>query len=169
MEELLEPGDILLVRGKELHRRRREWFRLLISTTIAKLTKSEYTHAAMYIGRDMIVDVDVRQLVMQRPLADLDCYDVYRVAGATDEDRQLAVYFCLSQRKRKYDYGAVVAIALQRLTGRAIAGPEEDPRKWFCSELVARALRLSCSPWLVTPGDLAKEQGVVKVEPQKAA
>ncbi|PWK16050.1 hypothetical protein [Tumebacillus permanentifrigoris] len=162
MLDELVAGDILLVRGKDLHRKRRERFRWLLSAAISGLTGSEYTHAALYIGHGLIIDVDVGRCVAVRNIDELDCFDVFRVAGATVTERQLAVYFCTTQRLRKYDYGAVLSIGLERLFGVPFSGSKDDPRRWFCFELVAAAYKLSNTPWRTTGGDLENHKRLGK-------
>ncbi|KEO84743.1 hypothetical protein [Tumebacillus flagellatus] len=162
-DNYLIAGDILLVRGKEMHRKRREWLRWLISAAISSLTGSEYTHAAMYVGNGAIIDVDVGRRVAMRPISELDCFDAFRVVGATNADRLGAVSFCWRQIDKRYDYLAVAAIAYERLTGRVWPLAREDPHRWFCSEMDDSAWKLSSEPGRVTPGDLATNPKVQRV------
>lgn len=145
-------GDILLIRGKELHRANRDWLRWLISWVISKLTGSEYTHSALYDGI-YVYEVDIFKRVSLAPLSTYSYYDVYRKENATDKDRMNAVLFCCSKFGCKYDYTAVLAIALDKLFG--IGWNPNDPDRWFCSELDAAAWGIEHES-RITPGDLPK-------------
>lgn len=153
----LMPGDIVLARGTDEHRAARSWARWLVAWSIAKLTGSVYTHAALYIGGGLIVECDVGRPVSVRQLTQYRHYDVYRVGSATDGERAEAVSFCLSTIGAGYDYSAVLSIGLERLLCQPITWARGDPARWYCSELVAASWRLAGDlGGRVTPGDLAE-------------
>lgn len=166
----LMHGDIILMRGTEEHRSARNWACWLIAWSIAKLTGSPYTHAALYVGDGRIVECDIGRPVAVQQLSKYRHYDVFRVAGATDRERAEAVSFCLSKAGAGYDYSAVAAIGLERMLGRPVWWSRGDPARWYCSELVAAAWRLAGErEGRVTPGDLALMQEVIKVGWQAAS
>lgn len=159
------PGDLIMVRGKELHRERRSWARFATSWLIYKLTASPYTHCAVYAGGGLVIDVDLGQPVRSSPLAAMSHYDVFRKKNASRQDRHRAVYFCSMKRGMAYDDAAVLWIAAEKITGRRFTGAKNDPHRWFCSELAAAAWQIEHAG-RITPADLARHADfeIVNVE-----
>lgn len=156
----LIPGDVLLLRGADLHDERGDCGRFIVSTLIARVTGSPYTHAMLYVGGGEVVDCDVGRRVERRRLTkeEYRFCDVYRVEEATDGDRADAVAFCLSKIGCHYDYTAVLSIGLEKILRRSLPWSRDDPSRWYCSELVASAYDLlPLTGRRVTPGDLADE------------
>lgn len=154
----LIPGDVLLLCGADLHDEHGDCCRFIVSSVIAKLTGSPYTHAMMYLGGGEVVDCDVGRPVERRVLTENEyrfC-DVFSVVGATEGDRADAVAFCLSKLGCRYDYTAVLAIGAEKILRRPLKWAWDDPTRWFCSELVAAAYGLLRETGgRVAPGDLA--------------
>lgn len=92
------------------------------------------------------------------------CIDHYsRIEQFTAPKIEEAYRWALTQSGKKYDYSAISGIAFDRNW--------RDPRKWFCSELVAAAFeaveapilstRPSSQTWRVTPRDLLLSRQLV--------
>lgn len=155
----LVHGDMLLLRGADLHVERGDCCRFIVSSVIAKLTGSPYTHAMMYLGGGEVVDCDVGRPVERRVLTEIEyrfC-DVFSVVGASEGDRADAVAFCLSKLGCRYDYTAVLAIGAEKILCRPLKWARDDPARWYCSELMAVSYGLLEAAFgRVTPGDLAR-------------
>ncbi len=83
----LQPGDVLLCRGKTEGVSPSAY----VSSQIAAATSSPYTHAALYLGNEEIVDARVLQGIRVRQLTELIADTQYiaamRQPGVWDSDR----------------------------------------------------------------------------------
>jgi uncharacterized protein YycO len=141
--------------------------RSVLSRLIRFRTWSEYSHAALEIEGDLIVDAwksGVRKIETPHEGHDPETViHAYRVPDMTDEERARIREFALSQVGRPYDYRGVLRFLSRR-------DPRRENRRWFCSELVfASFLRggielLARVPaHRVSPGELARSPLLRKV------
>jgi len=135
IKDNIQPGDILLTRG--LHSP--------ISTVIAGITRSNWSHTVLYIGENKLIDA-IWSGVKIRPLDDYfnGQYSIglFRYITPLTEEQQIQVV--LSARKfagLQYGWGQLAWQLVLRLLGK-----NEDP-DWglnikpgvICSEMVAKA------------------------------
>ena len=109
--------------------------RSIISGLIRWQTRSQYSHAAVAWGKDLILEAVEGQGVIQRKILPIDeTADVYRVNHYMREHEwAAALKFGQTQIGKGYDYRAVLRFVSRR------AADEND--KWFCSELVFAMLQ----------------------------
>lgn len=133
-------------------------------------TRSDYSHAAILIpGTNTVVESYPGSGVRERELTGRDwerCH-AFRVEGMTARQWEAAVAFCESQLGMGYDWRSVFKF----LTRTAA----KENGKWFCSELVFKALEktfrrvLQMSAEYVNPGHLAASPLLVRdVEMERA-
>lgn len=155
-------GDVLLFRGKGF-----------VSWAIAKLTRSEYSHAGLaylFEGRVYCLEAvgsGVR-LVLMSVLVDhyRGGIDYFEHVDATPEQRSHAISFAFRQLGKLYDKAGLVRFFWAIVTGRMEQLRRDE--QWFCSELVAAAYDEAGAPLLaerpeayVSPADLALSDHVL--------
>lgn len=124
------------------------------SRVIRLFTMSRYSHAAIVLPENDVIDTDHPQGVTMRKLDDLltesSAYEIIKVPV---KNPKAAYDFLRSQIGKPYDYGGVFSFIVKRNW--------QDPDKWFCSELVTQALIQAKADGLeftearkVTPEDL---------------
>lgn len=122
-----QRGKVLLFRGGDP-----------ISWLVKVQTRSQYSHAAILLenGRSCVESypgsgVRIRQLTD----ADFERIDIYDVKGMTDEMWRTAINFSLEQLDKGYDWRSVL-----RFVSKV---PSSDNSRWFCSELVFKAIAVA--------------------------
>lgn len=168
----LKPGDIILTADNGIN-----------SASVRLATFSPVSHAAIYVGDEMVVE-SVGSGTRYRTLADLLAQEVTAVAfrhpGMQTEQAQRLVAFARSQIGQKYNYTGILLQAPFVIERRLcelplIPSPVRDfciqgiaavqlglgrNDRFFCSQLVLEAFRSArlpltdADPRLVTPGDL---------------
>lgn len=143
MKTEFEPR-ILLFRGRGL-----------VSALIRCQTGSQYSHAALLLPDGSIIEAWQGAGVRQRWLKDWCEVDVFAVRGMTETQWQAAIGYAKAQVGKKYDWCGVLRVAARFRT--------PDNSRWFCSELVFKALEVAGVRLLrhvraceVSPGMLAK-------------
>lgn len=137
-----EPA-ILLFRGRGI-----------ISTLIRWQSRGPYSHAAILLPDGQIVESWQGSGVRTKRLTDWTDIDAYLIPEMSRGQWKTAIRYALSQVGKKYDYLGVARFVTRR--------PSRDNDKWFCSELVYRALQEAginlferIEPWAVSPAMLA--------------
>lgn len=122
-----QRGKVLLFRGGDP-----------ISWLVKVQTRSQYSHAAILLedGKSCVESypgsgVRIRQLTD----ADFGRIDIYDVRGMTDEMWRTAINFALEQLDKGYDWRSVL-----RFVSKV---PSSDNSRWFCSELVFKAIAVA--------------------------
>lgn len=156
----MRPGDILLVRTATL------WGWL-----IRLVTRSEWSHVALYIGDGMIAEIDAFQGAHVSPLA-YDRYQVLRHPAMTEEQAAVAVAWCRGQVGAMYDWGVIVEIGLRIVYG--LHACIDSGRRYICTELVLEAYRaadIDLAPGCdaLTPGEFSELPGLEPVEELQTA
>jgi uncharacterized protein YycO len=154
-------GDVLLFRGRGL-----------LSWLIRKFTHSDYSHAGLLFRyRDRVYCLEaVRWGVRLSPVSMLlEHYPdgiYYFGLEATDTVRENALGFGFRQLCLPYDILGLVWFAAALILARK-RPPDEQTKRWFCSELVAAAYRAAgfpltdAQPCYVSPVDLINGQRLV--------
>lgn len=120
---ILNQPRILLFRGRGC-----------VSAAIRWQTRSEYSHAAILLPCGRIIESWQGAGVRLKWMRDWVGVDSFGVHGMTDEQWMRAVSFARGQIGKKYDYRGVCRFLSRRKV------PKDD--RWFCSELVAKALEV---------------------------
>lgn len=143
---------ILLFRGKGL-----------ISSIIRWQTRSQYSHAAIWMPDGKLVEAWQGKGVRVTGLESWQGVDAFRVDGAKAAQWMMAIDYAMAQVGAGYDYWAVLRFLTRR------RGPRND--KWFCSELVYRSFEYAGIHLLrdvdaseVSPAMLANSPKLLKVE-----
>jgi hypothetical protein len=151
--DALQVGDIILSTTPEF-----------ISSAIRRATKSDVSHAILYIGDGEVVEA-VASGVVRRPLADAISASYAAVAL---RDPKLTSGQAAAIRKsalgwvgKKYDTFALVDQGIRKVSGK---DPEwRDPEAFFCSELVLQAYADAGEPLTTVAPDQSAPQDVVTV------
>ncbi len=124
-----------------------------MSYLVRWFTRSQYSHAAIEIAPDTIIESWQGRGVQQVTIKDRSNVDHFEVE-VTDEQLKLIEAFLRSKLGKRYDYWGIVGF-LVRL-------PLGTKDRWFCSELVFAAFRfagvqllLRVHPTAVSPALLA--------------
>jgi len=144
LEELLEPGDIILTHGVHL-----------LSKVIRVITESHWNHAGLYAGNGMVVE-SRKGGVQQTSLEDFVGKDiaVYRHKTAALSTRMRVAEFALSQEGDAYDIRGLFEIAWLLLTfRRGNARSIGTSNAYLCSELVASSYEAAGVPISDYPSD----------------
>lgn len=138
MENAKQPA-ILLFRGRGI-----------VSALIRWQSRGQYSHAAILMPNGRIIESWQGAGVRIKKLTDWSDIDAFTIPGMTIPQWDTAINYALRQVGKKYDYLGVARFVSRR------PSPEDD--KWFCSELVYRALQESgvhlfarLEPWAVSP------------------
>lgn len=148
----LEPGDVLLVEGASR-----------ISSAIKYMTQSTWSHAALYVGRELggtdelgepclFVEADIVRGVCKRSLAYYARYHtrVCRPSELQPDDLKRLVARVVAQVGHQYDLKNVFDLARYllpqppvpaRWRRKLIALGSGDPTKAICSSLIAEAFQ----------------------------
>jgi hypothetical protein len=166
----LEPGDVLLVEGNSR-----------ISGIIKYLTQSNWSHAALYVGRipgacapngdpHVLVEAEVNEGVVSSPLAKYCSFNVRicRPIGLTPEECQCVCSYAIERTGFGYDYRnlfglmrRLIPLPLQhywRRSKRELSS--EVPTQIICSTLIAEAFNLVRYP--ILPEITRLESALVK-------
>lgn len=125
----LKFGDILLFKGKGF-----------ISKAIEIVTKSPYSHAAIYIGNYHLVEALPNGISVSH-LRDIPTgYDVYRYEGLTDEQKAKMNDFILQKIATKYNYEELFAALLEEELNIKIPF---NKSQLICSQFVTSCFKYS--------------------------
>ncbi len=150
--EVLRPGDIILVEGRER-----------ISTAIKYLTQSTWTHATMFVGdinepgtekllKNQLVEADLIEGVIAVPLSRYTSYNVriVRPTGLLANDCKKVVSHVIESIGKQYDLKNVVDLIRFvfvtppvpiRFRRRMLELGSGEPTKAICSTLIAQAFQ----------------------------
>lgn len=141
---------ILLMRGRGV-----------LSSLIRWQTRGKYSHAALLIGENEIIEAWQGDGVRMKKITDWSNVDIFDVPSATPQQWQDAIDFACKQRGKGYDYLGVVRFLTRR--------DRDNPERWFCSELVFASFLAAGVPLLarikaheVSPGLLSNSPLLVQ-------
>lgn len=135
----LQPGDVLLVEGTSR-----------ISSAIKYLTQSTWSHAALFVGNDSFLEVDMVQgvrLVHLSHFAGFHCR-ICRPLSLNLVERQALCNYATARLGQQYDLKNIVDLARYLLPNppiptrwrrRMLALGSGDPTRAICSTLIAEA------------------------------
>jgi hypothetical protein len=109
-----------------------------IASIVKWQSRSHYSHAALLIpGANRVIESYPFHGVRQRALTvrDWERVHAYEVPSMTPQMWDAAVAFCESQHGKPYDWRSVLKFVTRT--------PARENGKWFCSELVFKALEVS--------------------------
>lgn len=129
-----------------------------VSTLIQWQTRSIYSHAAIWLPGTERTVIESREFAGVREheytAKEWEAVDLFDVLGSNHLSWQIALSFARAQIGMPYDYWSVARFLTKR--------PARENGKWFCSELVHKALSASGIRLLeripsaeVSPGELA--------------
>ena len=146
----MRPGDVILVAGSSR-----------IATAVKYLTRSTWSHAALYVGdvlgapddgseRHTLIEVVLDAGCRSVPLSSLARFHtrICRPVGLTDGDRDELINFMISRLGIRYDMRNIVDLARyllptlpvpSRWRRRMIALGSGEPTRAICSSLIAQA------------------------------
>lgn len=152
LEQIMQPGDILLVEGDTR-----------ISTAIKYLTQSTWSHSAFYAGTATgqfddqgkpcsLVEAELDQGVIASPLSKYRNFNIRicRPVGLTDLDQKKVVDFMVKKVGLKYDLKHVFDMLRYflptppvpvRYRRQLIALGSGDPSRAICSSLIAESFQ----------------------------
>jgi len=145
----LQLADVLLLEGNSR-----------VSSVIKYLTRSTWSHACLYVGRDVCPDIagptlleaDMVDGVMLVPLSKYEGFNsrICRPVGLEVSDRQAVVCFALDRVGYQYDLRNIFDLARylfpvppipQAYGRRLMAFGSGDPTQAICSSILARAFQ----------------------------
>jgi len=152
LEEVMQPGDILLVEGNTR-----------ISTAIKFLTQSTWSHSAFYAGPDAnieneagepcpLIEAELNDGVICSPLSKYKNFNIRicRPVNLTDEDRHAVVKFMVNSIGIQYDLKHIFDMLRYflptppipvRYRRQLIALGSGDPSRAICSSLIAESFQ----------------------------
>ncbi|UJJ74905.1 hypothetical protein [Bacillus phage BM-P1] len=127
MEEVL-PGDIVFYRPLTL-----------LGRIVSKVTKSEYSHVALVVGTNTVIEADKFIKTGFSVLNyDKKVHSIYRLDNISPEDRLKIVNAVLTMQDTSYDYSQIFGLFL-RLVFRINTDIFNKANKFICSEIIDRA------------------------------
>lgn len=137
----IRPGDVLLVEGGQV-----------FSTAIKYLTQSNWSHSAIYIGNEQLIEADIKEGVRKISLKEYEHYHtrICRPVGLDENDLEKIFDFLTKRVGHQYDLKNVVDLArylipLPPIPGRwkrnVLEFGSGDPTKVICSSLISEAFQ----------------------------
>jgi uncharacterized protein YycO len=124
-----QDGDIVLSRESTFS-----------SWIIRKFTRSDWSHAGLYIADNQLASAVPMQGVCIRELAVAKTRSIYRYIGLVEEQRQLIRNFITNNVGKKYDMMQVFLLAWRIITGKIDKNEgDPNPEAFECLEFVAEA------------------------------
>ena len=124
----LKECDILLVRNSG-------W----ISDTISEALNSQWTHVALYIGNEQVIDTDLLEEVGIRSIYEFDSYRIVRVKGLRKSQKEKVLKFMYENIGKEYDYAQILGFVLEYRLG--IKNKIHEPNKYTCAKLIDLAFK----------------------------
>jgi hypothetical protein len=148
LQKSIQPGDVLLVEGGQL-----------FSTAIKYLTQSNWSHSAIYIGSEELIEADIKKGVRKIPLREYEKHHtrICRPVGLDEKDLQHIFSFLEKRVGHQYDLKNVFDLArylipLPPIPGRwkrdVLEFGSGDPTKVICSSLISEAFQVIKYPIL---------------------
>jgi uncharacterized protein YycO len=142
----LQIGDVVFVRNSGL-----------LSRTIRRVTDSEWSHVAIYLGEGKVIDTDAFRNVSIHDLSEFETFHVKRYEGLTDQEVREIVSYMVERLNEPYDYWQILGFFLEAVFHYNNAWYMKD--KYTCGSLIDRAFLsagIDLVPWRDT-GDVWPE------------
>jgi hypothetical protein len=176
LNEIIEPGDVLLVEGNSR-----------IAGIIKYLTQSTWSHAALYVGPidgarepdgepHVLIEANIGEGVSSSPLSRYfpSHTRVCRPVGLSYEDRHTVCRYAINRIGFGYDTKNILDLMRylfpmpvpQRWRRRMIAFGSGDPTKIICSALIAQAfdaVRYPILPKITQAGSRAARREILHI------
>ncbi len=137
LAKTIKPGDVLLVEGKQR-----------ISTAIKYLTQSNWSHSALCVDKELLIEADLQKGVILVPLDKYKSFHtrICRPHGTTEEDITTIISYAKEMLGHTYDIKNIfdllrylfptppIPTALRR---KVLAFGSGDPTKAICSSMIA--------------------------------
>jgi uncharacterized protein YycO len=162
------PGDIVLVETDGSAFARAVELAQATSLNSATRAGSAFTHAAVYVGADVIIDNTLAYGIAERSVSEY-CQNrriaLRSIPGITDLQRGAIVAQARQYLGQSYSWWGV---AISKLIPKTTPNPDQ----FYCSTLVAHAVRLGCGINLtallpyrpIYPGTLSSHPSLDKVQ-----
>jgi hypothetical protein len=155
--KIIKPGDVILVEGKQI-----------FSKAIKYLTQSNWSHSAIYIGDEKLIEADLKEGVRIIPLQEYMEYHtrICRPKNLSEADLDIVLNFARSKIGGQYDTKHVSDLFKISLNPRLnlrkvlIKLGSSDPRKAICSSLIADAFQSIHYPILPIKKELGGYQKI---------
>lgn len=157
----LQPGDIILFKGKGI-----------VSSLVKFFTKSKYSHAAMVLTDNMIIEANwYKNVNIVEFKYDSNTMEIYRLKGGLNANQQLILLQSSYDMLNKYyDYAQLLGYVLERFIGKQYNNPLNFDNFIICSELIDKSyhkLGIDLVEYRsygnVTPDDLAKSKHLERI------
>lgn len=155
--KIIKPGDVILVEGKQI-----------FSKAIKYLTQSNWSHSAIYIGDEKLIEADLKEGVRIIPLQEYMEYHtrICRPKNLSEADLDIVLNFARSKIGGQYDTKHVSDLFKISLNPRLnlrkvlIKLGSSDPKKAICSSLIADAFQSIHYPILPIKKELGGYQKI---------
>lgn len=140
----LLPGDLVFVMGQK-------WF----SRIIKKVTRSPFSHSAIYVGGGAVIEAEALRVVGYESLYTYaGHYEVVRLSDGVGRNAlHNGLAWLISQRGRRYSYWTIVRLLFKCLFGFTVG--KRDKTNVICSMLAVEFLQ-NCGVY-VPSGDMSPE------------
>lgn len=139
LKDTLRPGDVLLVEGQQR-----------FSMAIKYLTQSNWSHAALYIGNNELIEADLKDGVIRIPVETYKGYHtrICRPVNLDPKDLEVIIANLISKQGLSYDIKNIINLLkylfpfhpFKKLGGSSfICLGSDDPTKVICSSVIAQA------------------------------
>ncbi len=139
LKDTLEPGDVLLVEGQQR-----------FSAAIKLLTHSNWSHAALYIGNNELIEADLKEGVIRIPVETYKGFHtrICRPVNLNPEDLEKIIKSLVDKQGLSYDIKNIINLLkylfpihpFKKLKGSPFLSlGSDDPTKVICSSIIAQA------------------------------
>lgn len=139
LKDTLMPGDVLLVEGQQR-----------FSTAIKYLTQSNWSHAALYIGGNELIEADLKEGVIRIPVETYDGFHtrICLPVSLGPEDLEKIIDSLIKKEGLSYDIKNIINLLkylfpihpFKKLKGdKLFSLGSDDPTKVICSSIIAQA------------------------------
>ncbi|AEO93471.1 enoyl-CoA hydratase/carnithine racemase-like [Bacillus phage G] len=154
----LQPGDIVLIRGKSF-----------ISKFVRFFTKSEYTHAAMMISERHMIEANFNKKVnIVNFKYNPETMEIYRYKEDLTKEQQIVIVQSSYEMLNKYyDYLQVIFYMIEYFIGKRYDRMFNLQSFIICSEIIDRAyseIEINLvEKSNMTPGDLVMSKEIKRI------
>lgn len=126
----LKAGDIIFARSDGF-----------LSRVIRHVTRSEWSHVAIYLGEGQVIDTDALRSVSIHQLSSFECWAAGRVEDLSDQRIGEIVNYMVSELNKPYDYLQLVGFFLDYTFGWAVNWQWKG--HYTCGQLIDRAFHVA--------------------------